>query len=347
MPQAKAVLDTLSNLTRLRDRDALEVGLAAVLYGLFQPQCLRFWRVIENRGTHALAQCLSFDDDSMLHVPRAQLDLELLRPISQWPQEWQVACDSGNYRVLAENGMMHLLLPLRVDFNTSLLVEVETADAALADEAPLMAALLRLYANHLRLLDYAEKDTLTGLLNRKTFETQFSKLLMLESLTDEKNRRFHQRRRHQDSSPWIGVVDIDHFKRINDRFGHLYGDEVLILMANLMRRGMRANDWLYRFGGEEFVVVLAPATRQAAQEVFERLRQSIENAEFPQIGQVTASIGYTSVRPHLDSSSMLGEADEALYFAKDHGRNQVCAYADIVGLRAADSRTTYFNAELF
>ncbi|MFO1380441.1 MAG: GGDEF domain-containing protein [Chitinivorax sp.] len=347
MLQAKAVLDTLSNLTRLRDRDALEVGLAATVFGLLQPQCLRFWRVIENRGTPALAQCLSFDDDSMLHVPQAQLDPELLRPIDQWPAEWQAACSSGEYRVLAANGTRHLLLPLQVDFSTSLLVEVESTAAELADDAPLIVTLLQLYANHLRLLDYAEKDTLTGLLNRKTFETQFSKLLMLESLTDEKNRRFHQRRRHQDSYPWIGVVDIDHFKRINDRFGHLYGDEVLILMANLMRRAIRANDWLYRFGGEEFVVVLAPATAQAAQEVFTRLRQSIESAEFPQVGQVTASIGYTSVRPHLDSSSMLGEADEALYFAKDRGRNQICAYADIAGLRAADSRTTYFDAELF
>ena len=84
--KAKAVVDTLSNLTRLRDRDALEVGLAATVFGLLQPQCLRFWRVIENRSTLALAQCLSFDDDGMPHVPKAQLD-QLLRPIDQWPAE--------------------------------------------------------------------------------------------------------------------------------------------------------------------------------------------------------------------------------------------------------------------
>lgn len=345
MLPAKALVDALANLTRLRDRDALEVGLAAVLYGLVHPRRLHFWRVLESAGQIRLLQCMTFDDDTMQHVPQAQLDADAARPIEQWPACWQQACSSGEFRFRCEPDLCRLLLPLRVDAGTVLLIEVESSDPQLADDAPALAALLRLYANHLRLLDYAEKDTLTGLLNRKTFETQFNKLLMLESLPDEKNRRFHQRQRHHHSSPWIAVVDIDHFKAINDRFGHLYGDEVLILMANLMRRGIRANDWLYRFGGEEFVIVLAPATRSAACDVFERLRQQVADSVFPQVGQVTVSIGYTRIRPNTDASTVLGEADDALYYAKEHGRNRVCGYHEVA--RSLPPHTKNTDAELF
>lgn len=344
---AKSVVDALANLTRLRDRDALEVGLAAVLYGLVHPRCLYFWRVLESAGQTRLVQCMMFDDDTMQHVPLAQLDAETARPIEQWPACWQDACSSGEFRFRCRPDLCRLLLPLSIDAGTVLLIEIESGDPQLADDAPVLATLLRLYANHLRLLDYAEKDTLTGLLNRKTFETQFNKLLMLESLPDEKNRRFHQRRRHRHSLPWIAVVDIDHFKAINDRFGHLYGDEVLILMANLMRRCIRANDWLYRFGGEEFVIVLAPTTEIAANEVFERLRQQVADSDFPQVGQVTVSIGYTGIRPNTDASTVLGEADDALYYAKEHGRNRVCGYHEAERNRPAHAKTSHADAELF
>ena len=332
MLQAKAVLDTLSNLTRLRDRDALEVGLAATVFGLLQPQCLRFWRVIENRGTPALAQCLSFDDDSMLHVPQAQLDLELLRPIDQWPAEWQAACSSGEYRVLAANGTRHLLLPLQVDFSTSLLVEVESTAAELADDAPLIVTLLQLYANHLRLLDYAEKDTLTGLLNRKTFETQFSKLLMLESLTDEKNRRFHQRRRHQDSYPWIGVVDIDHFKRINDTWGHAIGDECLKLVATAITTQIRREtDTLARIGGEEFCLLLPHTSAAGAYFLAESIRRAVEALTAVFDGQripLSISIGIASTSQQLPvpDSRLQKLADLALYQSKKDGRNRVTLF---------------------
>jgi diguanylate cyclase (GGDEF)-like protein len=126
------------------------------------------------------------------------------------------------------------------------------------------------------------------------------------------------------------VVDVDHFKRVNDSFGHLFGDEVLLRMGELMRKTFRGGDRLFRFGGEEFVVILNAADEKLAAASFNRFRISVENHEFPQVGQVTCSIGFTAVSAMDVPTDVVGRADEALYFAKEHGRNQVCCYEQLV-----------------
>ena len=118
----------------------------------------------------------------------------------------------------------------------------------------LVFGVLRIYRNVQTLLDYSERDSLTGLLNRKIFDDSFykvSSLPLLDAKLDEGERRHASGSRY-----WLGVVDIDHFKTVNDRFGHLIGDEVLLLLSRIMRGAFRFSDQLYRFGGEEFVVLL-------------------------------------------------------------------------------------------
>src|SRR4029453_8016974 len=122
----------------------------------------------------------------------------------------------------------------------------------------------RILRNQLALLDYGECDTLTALLNRKTFETRFDKL--------------RQRLRPRPDAPesegvsWLGLLDIDHFKAINDRHGHLFGDEVLLLVSRIMKNTLRGSDQLFRFGGEEFVIVLEDIGAVGAATAFERVR---------------------------------------------------------------------------
>src|SRR6202011_3687326 len=96
---------------------------------------------------------------------------------------------------------------------------------------------------------------------------------------------------------WLALIDIDRFKSINDGYGHLFGDEVLLLVSQLMKRSFRGADQLFRFGGEEFVVLLDRASEPGAQIVLERLRTTIGEHEFPQVGQVTISVGYTRIDP--------------------------------------------------
>jgi diguanylate cyclase (GGDEF)-like protein len=125
-------------------------------------------------------------------------------------------------------------------------------------------------------------------------------------------------------------MDIDKFKTINDRFGHLIGDEVLILMANLMRESFRVQDKLFRFGGEEFVALLRPAEFAHATATIERFRARVENFEFPQVGRVTISVGFTRIKLGDTPSIILDSADEALYWAKEHGRNQCHAHETLI-----------------
>ncbi len=128
---------------------------------------------------------------------------------------------------------------------------------------------------------------------------------------------------------WLAVVDIDHFKLVNDRFGHLYGDEVLILVANILRSSFRSHDRIFRFGGEEFVVLLRSTSLSTAHKVFNRFRKNVEDYYFPQVGQVTVSVGFVSTEQG-SPVEILGQADQALYFAKENGRNQVRYYDDLV-----------------
>src|SRR5690606_7167176 len=132
----------------------------------------------------------------------------------------------------------------------------------------MLEGILCVYRNYQSLLDYSERDSLTGLLNRKTFDEKFSRLLT-QSQCESALEPGVERRQHtaEGVGNWLAVVDIDHFKRVNDRFGHLYGDEVLILVANLLRQSFHSQDRVFRFGGEEFVVLLRGTTLHDARRI--------------------------------------------------------------------------------
>ncbi|CAG1003170.1 Response regulator PleD [Rhodocyclaceae bacterium] len=200
-----------------------------------------------------------------------------------------------------------------------------------AGRIAVVSGLLALFRNCVAMLDYSEIDTLTGLLNRKTFDEYLINILshvanegdqQPASLRLPRRRQAHKAAAHH----WLGVMDIDHFKAINDKFGHLIGDEVLILIANIMKSSFRSQDKLFRFGGEEFVVLLKPTELANALATFERFRNEVEQFPFPQVGRVTISIGFTRIGLYDTPSIILDNADEALYYAKENGRNRVCSY---------------------
>ncbi len=165
-----------------------------------------------------------------------------------------------------------------------------------------------------RLEALAKTDPLTGLYNRRFFMELFEREL-------EKARRYGQ-------SLSCVMVDLDHFKRINDRHGHLTGDQVLISAARAMKAGVRTTDLLARYGGEEFVIVLPLTDQTGAQELAERCRRLIQDS--PVIADkatisVTASMGVATF-PHPGVQTvdeLLNLADEALYKAKEAGRDRI------------------------
>ena len=122
------------------------------------------------------------------------------------------------------------------------------------------------------------------------------------------------------------MIDVDHFKKFNDTYGHQLGDEVLKTVAATLQESSRETDSAYRFGGEEFVLVLRETEVEAARDAAERFRQKVEKvAEGVHLpSQVTVSIGVSAVGAEISSiDSLIEAADEALYQAKNNGRNQV------------------------
>jgi len=208
---------------------------------------------------------------------------------------------------------------------------------------------LRIYSNFLAVLDDNEHDTLTRLLNRKTFDACIFEFIAKAAPKENELGRdaLERRSTHEDQHHWIGVLDIDHFKKINDHFGHNYGDEVLLHFASVMRKSFRRSDMLFRYGGEEFVVVLASTSENNALMVFERFRKNIELFDFPQVGRVTVSIGLTKIGAQEHQSTVVERADQALYFAKEHGRNQVCIYQRLIADGLLKQRIDNCEVELF
>jgi diguanylate cyclase (GGDEF)-like protein len=179
-------------------------------------------------------------------------------------------------------------------------------------ERVLLLNLVTLYRNQVSMLDGKERDALTGLLNRQTFDLRLMQLTEL--------RRLHG------GSAWLGALDIDHFKRVNDSYGHLLGDEVLLHFSQLMQRHFRYTDFLFRFGGEEFIVLLSNSDAEGAAQAFERFRKAVEEFDFPAVGRVTVSIGYTQMMVGMLPTTLVDWSDRALYEAKDGGRNRVVYY---------------------
>jgi len=165
-------------------------------------------------------------------------------------------------------------------------------------------------------LDEAIRDELTGLHNRRYFNERF---------LDEVERAG----RYGETLSFV-LCDIDHFKRVNDAYGHPTGDEVLRVIAAALRNALRKNDVLARYGGEEFSAILINSDKMQATGIAEKLRQAIEEMSFAGAGRenirITASFGVSTLGDDGRScEGLVVKADRALYQAKAQGRNRVCS----------------------
>lgn len=160
-----------------------------------------------------------------------------------------------------------------------------------------------------RVEQLSQRDPLTGLWNRRMLD---------EQLTEEWQRA----RRHQRPCCLI-MIDIDHFKAINDNYGHLVGDRVLTELAALFQANIRVVDNVGRWGGEEFLILCPETTLEQGAQLAEKLRALTAQHTFPEVAQLTASFGVAELAPRETTQDLLQRADEALLQAKRQGRNCV------------------------
>ncbi len=328
---AAEVVGSIASVTANADREMLETGLVNTLYELIQIDRVSLSQINKNK----IRLKIEINPSNIMIEGMTIKDKPLMLSESL---HFKRCFDSGaviQVPDIVSDGVVYQIYPIRnpKDEITGFL---EFVGPKLSEaDGRLFAGLVQIYRNYLTILEASENDTLTGLLNRRTFDRNLKDLL---ELADERGAEDvypltveqKQRSEYVDGRNWIAVLDIDFFKKVNDKFGHLYGDEVLLLLANIMRTCFRQSDKLFRFGGEEFVIVIKSTTELGAGYALERLRKKVGEYDFPQVGQVTVSIGYIEIHAGDMSSEVLSKADEALYYAKDHGRNQIHSYERLV-----------------
>jgi diguanylate cyclase (GGDEF)-like protein len=327
-------------LTRQQDSESLQRALLGSLAAV--PACLeaRLHQVQTRLDEITLQQTLAVLSETGQSLPTQDEDLwQLIDDTLRFEQADAYMCaaiSSGQF-LLDETSLPHnrLLIPLHYSSKVVALLELMLdRQAALGTLQRQLGLLVEIYQNLFALLTESERDTLTGLFNRRTFDVRLNKMLRAQKKKKQdvlqQLKGGEKRQVSLVADAWLAVIDVDFFKRVNDEHGHVVGDEVLLRLAQKMQNSFRSSDLLFRFGGEEFVVVLEPVSFDMAELALERFRAAVATHAFPLVGRITISIGFARITENDFPTSILDYADKALYFAKDQGRNRVYNYESLL-----------------
>ena len=301
----------LLQMTSQRETIDLDHALVDVVRDLFAPLEVRLYELIHGGDGRER----SLLRDALGGMSRDTLRLASVPALERCARQ-------GAAVVVGEpgNGSVHVVHPVHGRYGVSRLLlsrHRRHSPAMLRD----IGFLVDVYRNQAKLLHSIEHDALTGLLNRDSFDKRI--LGIIDSLRDTSAGLA------AGGDICFALLDIDFFKQVNDRFGHLYGDEVLLRFASLVRQSFRHYDLCFRYGGEEFCVVLFDVDSHTAHAVLERFRERVRDFEFPQVGSKTVSIGHTLVRSSDQPDNLFERADQALYFSKGNGRDQVNGFEQL------------------
>jgi len=336
------LLNKLASLTAIRDVELFEISLLKTLvellkinqismYKLNNPNSVTCWFATYSRNLNQDVDKQHFSELREISSSEIAIPEEIILA-----KNW-IESSSKPY-VFKRSQSYSVVYPIfSMNVITNLLA-FDVSHSLTEEETLVITSLLMITKNYQSLLDENQKDKLTGLLNRQTFDESINKILSIardsEACSHEQWEEVEKRRAHTEQEKhFLAIFDIDFFKKINDRFGHIIGDEVLLQLSYMMKQIFRTEDLLFRVGGEEFVVILCSCnTKEDARSVFERFRIQVSEHRFPKINKVTISIGVTAISSAdiLISSGILGRADKAMYHAKNNGRNQLHFYEDLL-----------------
>lgn len=334
-----SLLDRLAFLTTIRDIELFEFSLLKTMAELLKIEQISMYKLNQTNSNCWLmtysTQCIEVGDRKQLSETREVYTSEI-----KIPEEIKSAHlwinTTGKPYVNAQNNEYLIVYPVFSANQIARLLSFSLPHPLTESEMLIITSLLSIAHNFRNLLDENQKDKLTGLLNRHTFEDSIQKIQALSFNSESQNGQEwngeNRRKLSGESLKFcLAIIDIDNFKLINDRYGHIMGDEVLLLLSYIMKQNFRAKDLLFRFGGEEFVAIFRVQDKKEAQIVLDRFREIIASYCFPQIKTVTVSIGATFIQSEqLVAAEIIGCADKALYYAKSHGKNQVHFHEDLL-----------------
>ncbi|GAA5316414.1 MAG: GGDEF domain-containing protein [Candidatus Pelagadaptatus aseana] len=320
MQNAPRLLDKIVGLTSLRDVELLEFSLLKTIHGHLYPSKLSLVKL--NRRSIPIMQTDFVSGHCEVRYNNIQLQQEVSQAIENLENS-----NSQSYNSQSDFGHINIYLLQQTNRSRTYLVVISEQAISKLD-AYLVSGFVQVHKNFCELLLESQTDELTGLANRKTFEENISKI---HEMVFHRDNSYPQDQRGETGNlHWLVMIDVDHFKRVNDNFGHLYGDEVLILIAQLLKESFRDDDYVFRFGGEEFVAIVRTPDRESCEQMLERLRTTVANKDFPGVGKITISIGATEMKPRTFHITLLDYADQALYHSKGNGRNRITFFEDMV-----------------
>ncbi len=327
-----SLLNRLVSLTTIRDIELFELSLLKTLAELLKVNQISMYKLNPDNKTCWLstysAKLIEDGNKRQLSESQEIYTSEIIIPDEIRSAQLWVETTKKPYIHLQSEKFL-VIYPVLAANKIESMLTFELPHMLTEGEMLIITSLLSITHNFRSLLDESQKDKLTGLLNRQTFEANINKissLILNAELGRYQDTSNRNRRRPKTGTEkfCLAIIDIDNFKSINDKFGHVMGDEVLLLLSYVMKQNFRSKDLLFRFGGEEFVVIFHAPDQADAYQILERFRTKIETYRFPQINTITVSIGATLISGmcHL-ASEILGRADQALYYAKHNGKNQL------------------------
>lgn len=303
-------LEAVVKLAEQRDIDALDNTLFDILTDHLPSTRIRFYHLQGQNPDEGIKPSIQKVLDS--HPADVEKELKLNN------EDVQLCIADGNPVFAPDSARKpRCLFPIQSKSNVTAIIALS---APCTDKhTNFLDPLIKIYANHAFLLNRNEHDSLTGLYNRYALDKKIKQIYTSANSTKRRSKENKE-------DICIALIDIDLFKSINDKFGHMNGDEVLIHFAQEMRRCFRDFDLMFRYGGEEFVAIFQDLSLDMAEFVLQRFRKRIERYKFPLAGKVTVSVGYTLLNTRKDASEIICQADRALYYAKNNGRNLVCSF---------------------
>ena len=319
------VLDSIVEITKQRDSDALGISILATIAELIPSSFICLYKVKEGNSAVFFQLITSLEAKKDTHGikqyqwdrPPPSCDTLFLNENSQSLEQFHLYQSSDQRH--------HIFIPIVNDNEIVYAIDI-SSKRELQKYIETLLAISKVCENFYAILSVSEKDTLTGLLNRKTYEQKLTTLLQGQQHKKKFNdlQPENQRQGKNQNYTWLAIFDIDFFKKVNDQYGHIYGDEVLLVLSQLMKANFRTNDLMFRFGGEEFVVIFEPVAKVQAQAALLKFMDKVRQHNFPMVGNITLSCGFAKICASEHPKTALNNADKALYYAKEHGRN--CLY---------------------
>jgi len=333
------LIDHILKLTEHRDRDLLELTLSKAMIALLPVQRVVIAYVMKGEGGRRWLEAARLDAGGGGKIAAPVFDFQTLPRFEESAD--RVRCLKERQIVeiawAGEFGPRITLFPLIPDSHNDDegVIEVHSAAPLTDDAMQVIGVLNRVYRNMYSLLQYSNRDALTGLLNRKSLDDAFYSAVLeeLDGVPDALKTADsieHERRHRVPPNYWLGKVTIDNFSLVNDSRGHLVAEEVVLLVARILNSTFRTHDRLYRFGGADFVVLFHCPDEALALGAFERFRSNMERFNFPQVGRVTASSGFTNILVDDSPGTALKRCERAVEFGQIEGGNKVCSHLDLV-----------------